>query len=229
MLQFAFEAAKLFFLGPVKSRKDLVSGDAARDLCPGLLHSLGGSRVVVLDVPLLFESGIDKLCSETVFVDAPDEVQLTRLMARDKLSQPEAQKKIDAQMSNERKRARSTRVIANCGSVADLHVRTAAWLRASLSRLGIWSSTAVTHTDRSGAVPAPERDEHGAVTAPASPEAYRTSFEPLVPSWWALALPWRWSVAPSVPAVIVAATAALPCYFVSMFGERLLAGPAKTT
>ena len=57
-----------------------------------------GSRFVVLDAPLLFESKIlEYLCFPIVVIAILDEGKLrTRLMARDKSSRDEAQKRIDA-------------------------------------------------------------------------------------------------------------------------------------
>ena len=46
-----------------------------------------GAPVVVLDVPLLFETGLDRLADETVCVSAPLPVQLKRLMTRNGLTE----------------------------------------------------------------------------------------------------------------------------------------------
>ena len=54
--------------------------------------------VIVLDVPLLFESGFHTLCDYTVVVYTDEETQLKRLMKRNNLTQEEAMKRINAQM-----------------------------------------------------------------------------------------------------------------------------------
>lgn len=69
-----------------------------------------GDRVVVLDVPLLFETGMDVLCDETWAVTADAETQLARVMARG-LTLEEAQARIDSQMPAEERNARANRVI----------------------------------------------------------------------------------------------------------------------
>ncbi|MFO7708508.1 MAG: dephospho-CoA kinase [Desulfobacterales bacterium] len=71
--------------------------------------------VVVLDVPLLFESGMHRGLSEVIVVYVPEAVQLERLMRRDHLPQAAALARIGSQMSLEEKRALATRVIDNSG------------------------------------------------------------------------------------------------------------------
>ncbi len=57
-----------------------------------------GAPVVVLDVPLLFEIGLDRLADETVCVSAPLPVQLKRLMTRNGLTEEQAMRRIQSQM-----------------------------------------------------------------------------------------------------------------------------------
>ena len=71
--------------------------------------------LVVLDVPLLFESEMDRGLSEIVVVYLPRRLQLQRLMARDGLSETDARARIDAQLDIEVKRRRASRVIDNSG------------------------------------------------------------------------------------------------------------------
>lgn len=51
----------------------------------------------VIDAPLLFSSGLDKICDVTVRVTAPEEVRLQRIMARDGITKEEAMKRFSAQ------------------------------------------------------------------------------------------------------------------------------------
>lgn len=69
-----------------------------------------GAKVVILDVPLLFETGMDVLCDETWTVTASEETQLARVMARG-LTLEQAQARIRSQMPAEDRMDRSTRVI----------------------------------------------------------------------------------------------------------------------
>jgi dephospho-CoA kinase len=72
--------------------------------------------LIFWDVPLLFESGMDRGLAEIVVVYVSGRVQLRRLMARDHLEEAAAQARIDAQMDLKLKRRRATRVIDNSGS-----------------------------------------------------------------------------------------------------------------
>lgn len=72
-----------------------------------------GEPLVVLNVPLLFETGMDVLCDETWLISLNRETQLERLMARDGITAEQANARIDAQMSLEEKESRATVVIDN--------------------------------------------------------------------------------------------------------------------
>lgn len=72
--------------------------------------------VVVLDVPLLYEAGMDRDLSDVIVVYVPEALQLQRLMARDGLSAAEAMARIRSQLPLAEKRRRATIVIDNSGS-----------------------------------------------------------------------------------------------------------------
>ncbi len=61
----------------------------------------GGATAVVLEAPLLFESGMDRLCTVTVAVTAPRDLRIARIKARDGISEQEAIARINAQCSDE--------------------------------------------------------------------------------------------------------------------------------
>lgn len=71
-----------------------------------------GATVVVLDVPLLFETGFDRLADETVCVSAPLPVQLERLMSRNGLTEEQAMARIRSQMPLSEKEKRADRTIS---------------------------------------------------------------------------------------------------------------------
>lgn len=70
---------------------------------------------VVLMIPLLFEAGLEGLCSEVWLVDCDEDQQLQRLMARDGLTESEARARLAAQWPLARKRALATVVLDNRG------------------------------------------------------------------------------------------------------------------
>jgi dephospho-CoA kinase len=78
---------------------------------------------VVLMIPLLFEAGLEGLCSEVWLVDCDEHQQLARLMARNGLTQAEAQKRINAQWPLGRKRLLADRTISNRGTAAALETQ----------------------------------------------------------------------------------------------------------
>ncbi|MFZ0131794.1 MAG: dephospho-CoA kinase [Desulfobacterales bacterium] len=69
--------------------------------------------VVILDVPLLIEAGMDRDLAELIVVYVPAELQRERLMRRDRLTPAEALARIRSQMPIEEKKRRATVVIDN--------------------------------------------------------------------------------------------------------------------
>ena len=67
--------------------------------------------MVLLEVPLLFETGMDALCGEVWAVTVDREKQIQRLMERNGFSRDDAIQRIDAQMSAADKAARANVVI----------------------------------------------------------------------------------------------------------------------
>lgn len=84
-----------------------------------------GERVLVSDIPLLFETGADQAFDVVVLVDAPESVRLRRLMEHRGLGEAEARAMIDAQLPAAMKRERSDLVIDNDGDLAALERRAA--------------------------------------------------------------------------------------------------------
>lgn len=77
------------------------------------------ASIVVWDVPLLLETGMDQRVDEVwlVWVDVP--LQIERLMKRDNLTEDEARNRLQAQMPIEEKMKRAHRVIDNRGTVEE--------------------------------------------------------------------------------------------------------------
>lgn len=69
--------------------------------------------VVILDVPLLIEAGMERDLDEVIVVYTPEAVQLKRLMRRDRLTAAEGLSRIRSQMPIEEKKMRATVVIDN--------------------------------------------------------------------------------------------------------------------
>ena len=75
-----------------------------------------GAKVCVLDVPLLFEAGMEQIVDEVWVVWVPHDLQILRVLARDKLSQGEVEARIAAQASLDDKCRRAEVVIDNSGT-----------------------------------------------------------------------------------------------------------------
>ncbi len=76
-----------------------------------------GAEVVVQDVPLLYESGLENLYSSIVLVYAPPEMQLERLVEGRGIGEDRARAMIASQMPIEEKRRRAHHIIDNGGTV----------------------------------------------------------------------------------------------------------------
>lgn len=132
----------------------LVFGDESKRLVlNGILHprvrarmaeleaqaAVRGERWVVQDVPLLFEGEAWKAMDAVLLVDAPLDVRLERVTARDGLSREAVLARDAAQMPVERKRALLSQtkgaVLDNGGDEAALSGQ----LGAALARLGVTS------------------------------------------------------------------------------------------
>jgi dephospho-CoA kinase len=76
-------------------------------------------KLVVVDVPLLYESKLEGYFEQVMVVYVPRPTQLRRLMERDGLSAEEADKRLQAQMDIEEKKQRADILIDNSGSLAE--------------------------------------------------------------------------------------------------------------
>ncbi|MDR1852998.1 MAG: dephospho-CoA kinase [Propionibacteriaceae bacterium] len=78
------------------------------------------AKVKVHVIPLLTETGMGEHFDKIVVVDAPVEVQIRRVMARDLLTRDQAQARVDAQVSRAERLALADYVIENSGSEVEL-------------------------------------------------------------------------------------------------------------
>jgi dephospho-CoA kinase len=82
-----------------------------------------GARIVVTDIPLLYEAADPDAFDAVVLVDAPADLRRQRLFERSGLPPHEAERLIAAQMPSELKRSRATFVIDNDADLATLEAR----------------------------------------------------------------------------------------------------------
>ena len=84
----------------------LVAADRA-----AFLHANETADILLLDVPLLFEIGLDKTCDAVAVVSVPTEVQRDRVLARGEMTEAEFQTILSRQMPDADKRARADYII----------------------------------------------------------------------------------------------------------------------
>lgn len=76
-----------------------------------------GESIIILDIPLLFESKLTNTVDKILLVYVEEEVQLNRLMKRNGYTKEEAQARIQSQMPLKEKKKLADYVINNNGSI----------------------------------------------------------------------------------------------------------------
>lgn len=86
-------------------------------------------KLVVLDIPLLFETGYQTLCDKVMVVTIPSKLQLERVMKRDNLSAAEARKRIANQLPASKRNELADVLIDNSKGVAETYQQVLKWLK----------------------------------------------------------------------------------------------------
>ena len=86
-----------------------------------------GEPVVISDIPLLFEVGLEHAFDGVLLVDAPEPLRRERLIRDRGLTAADADAMLAAQWPSHQKRIQSTWVIDNDASREQLQARVAAW------------------------------------------------------------------------------------------------------
>lgn len=139
------------FDGGVLNRRALgsivFSSEEKRETLNGILHPMIIARVtqeleahdapdtlVFGDVPLLYECAMAHMFDSVWVISVPREVQIDRICMRDGLARQEAERRIDAQMPLERKRALADHVIDSNGPMEATRAQVRALIRSIHSR-----------------------------------------------------------------------------------------------
>lgn len=99
-----------------RKRLESILHPAIRELMKERMNKLESDHpkgLVVVDVPLMYESSLASMFDEVMLVYVPANVQLERLMKRDGLSREQAQARLRAQMPIEQKREMADWIIDN--------------------------------------------------------------------------------------------------------------------
>ena len=92
-----------------------------------------GHKVVIVDVPLLYETRWEGQFDLIIVVHVPRTAQEKRLVERDNMSFDEARSRLDAQMPIDDKKQRADRVVDNSGSLERTREQVQSLLRELLS------------------------------------------------------------------------------------------------
>jgi dephospho-CoA kinase len=90
-----------------------------------------GARVAVLDIPLLFETGRERLVDAVVVVSAPPEIQRARVFERPGMTEEKFRALLAKQTPDEEKRRRADFVVDSSGSYDSARAQVHAILRAA--------------------------------------------------------------------------------------------------
>lgn len=78
-----------------------------------------GIELIVMDIPLLFESELEYMVEKILVVYVPEEIQKDRLMLRDQIDEKLALQKMSSQLSIEHKKDKGHAFINNSGSLTE--------------------------------------------------------------------------------------------------------------
>jgi len=124
--------AEIVFRDPeaLADLNSIVHPEVATEVGARLASESGGDRVVVLDIPLLFEAGSpDKYpFAGLIVVDAPADIALQRLMDDRHMDRSDVEARMANQVSREERVAKADFVIMNIGTLDELdEMVTRAW------------------------------------------------------------------------------------------------------
>ena len=122
---------------PALARRVFGGDEAARAKLNAIIHQLvirrtlaeldrlraEGAQIAIVEAPLLFEAGMDKVADAVVCVVAPLPVRIRRIRGRDKLTYDEALRRIQSQNPQELNAGLSDYVLSTDAPIADTRRR----------------------------------------------------------------------------------------------------------
>ena len=111
-------AAIVFSDKEKKSRLDgLMHGHILDEIERKISESQSGEgRGIIVDAPLLFETGLEKKCNQVWLITADEKLRILRVCERDGMDPEEVRARIQNQMADEEKKERAHRIVDNSGS-----------------------------------------------------------------------------------------------------------------
>ena len=106
-----------------RQRLDAITHPRIIALLQEKLASLSNEPYVIVEIPLLSESGLAGAMDRILVVDAPEDAQIKRLMIRDNESRQEAEAALKAQATRQARRALADDIIENDVTLENLKTR----------------------------------------------------------------------------------------------------------
>lgn len=78
-------------------------------------------KKVFLDIPLLFEVGMDDWCNDTWLITCDEELRIKRVMQRDNIDEKKVRERIESQMADEEKYEKAKHILYNTGTKEELY------------------------------------------------------------------------------------------------------------
>jgi len=115
-----------------KLRKMIFEDEEKRELLNSIMHPVivtkireeiennRGEKLIILDIPLLYETGLEYLCDKVLIVCTDESIQVERVKQRDGLDVEMAKKIIRSQMSLKEKQKKAEIHIENNGKLEEL-------------------------------------------------------------------------------------------------------------
>lgn len=85
-----------------------------------ILNSCQNKKAVFVSVPLMFEAGFEDIFDKIIFVSAPENLRLKRLMLRNNLTEEDALKRIKSQLPESNKISKSSYTIKNDSDIEQI-------------------------------------------------------------------------------------------------------------
>jgi dephospho-CoA kinase len=111
--------AAIVFPDPARRKRlEAIVHPPVRAMVLNLLDQNRAHPLVVLDVPLLFESGYERWCDHTISVTVSEAIRQERLAKNRGMTPAETQARVESQLPQEEKNQRASFLIDNSGDVA---------------------------------------------------------------------------------------------------------------
>ena len=117
--------ARVFGDSAALARLEAIVHPAVRAAREDFLREQAGARLVVFDIPLLFEKGATEEVDAVLVVSAPPEVQRARVLARPGMAEARFESILAIQLPDAEKRARADYLIDTGASLAETRAQVA--------------------------------------------------------------------------------------------------------